>query len=105
MTNNQSNEPENREQTFDEKLAAILQDLYNGGWVDAGEPSLNPMRSSLQPDSAKQAIKTLVLEDVVGEDLNSNLFDVDSPYYIVRANYQFTINSYKAELRQNISEV
>ena len=74
MTNNQSNEPENREQTFDEKLDAILQRLsleqqflgeqYSKDQI--GELEFQSKDDDAR-DEAKQAIKTLVLEDVVGD--------------------------------------
>ena len=65
---------ENREQTFDEKLDAILKAVYG-----AGRNSRLKLSDSEQLDTwmsveqAEQAIKTLVLEDVVGEDTETQV--------------------------------
>ena len=72
MTNNQSNEPENREQTFDEKLddlikfyvEAMVNSKRTGYVVHPTENVISPYQGKFQ---LKQAIKTLVLEDVVGD--------------------------------------
>ena len=110
MTNNQSNEPENREQTFDEKLDAILQRLsleqqflgeqYSKDQI--GELEFQSKDDDAR-DEAKQAIKTLVLEDVVGEDETENMFNKDNPLWLYRENYQIIVNELRAEQRQIIN--
>lgn len=85
---------ENREQTFDEKLDEILLRLI----VSNGKDGLmgTPDSSFLE---AKQAIKTLVLEDVVGSDLRVGDEIAENRSYTGER----LLNKMKAEQRQIIN--
>ena len=82
MTMNPSSQPENKEQTFDEKLAAIIWELTDpSGWdlIGITQAQADALSEQLRSEraKAKQAIKTLILEDVVGEDVDSYVAPTD----------------------------
>ena len=65
---NPSSQPENREQTFESKLGDILRTMSIKLITALMMTGKVPDNLYEIEDEAEQAIKTLVLEDVVGED-------------------------------------
>ena len=95
-----SSQPENREQTFEQKLDGILLFLCNSSSQQSGKGSPT---YGMDYQQTKQAIRTLILEDVIGEDefeeykMSAFLSMLAESNNILRAEQRQIINPQKEE--------